>query len=197
MIEIRFHGRGGQGAVLASQILARAAHSEGFFVQAFPDFGVERRGAPVAAFARLSRKPIRIRTKIYSPHFAVVFDHALLRFVEITDGIQPGGGLLINAPDDVAKDLPEGPWKVAVVDASSIASSHGIGAPASPIVNTTVLGAFAAFSRIVSVESVCEAIRESFPKGADRNVAAAREAADRVRKIPSFGESCLQRMFND
>ena len=94
--EIRFHGRGGQGAVTAADILAVASFKDGKFCQAFPVFGTERRGAPVAAFVRISDSFIRIRSQIYSPDYVVVQDSSLIDVIDVADGLVPGGIILIN-----------------------------------------------------------------------------------------------------
>ena len=98
MIEIRIHGRGGQGAVVASQIIAEAAFREGMHVQAFPSFGSERRGAPVAAFVRLDREPVLIRTEIYEPDGLIVLDQSLItqKLVDVTQGVKEGAWVLIQ-----------------------------------------------------------------------------------------------------
>ncbi|MCK5562096.1 MAG: 2-oxoacid:acceptor oxidoreductase family protein, partial [Thermoplasmata archaeon] len=106
MIEIRFHGRGGQGAVVASNILAEAAFREGKDVQAFPYFGVERRGAPVTAFTKIDEKPIRVRSQIYEPDHVIVLDQSLLRSIDVAQGIKPGGLILVNidkTPGEIRK----------------------------------------------------------------------------------------------
>ncbi|MFA5558435.1 MAG: 2-oxoacid:acceptor oxidoreductase family protein, partial [Methanofastidiosum sp.] len=100
MIEIRFHGRGGQGAVVASTILADAAFREGKYVQAFPYFGVERRGAPVTSFTRIDKNPIKIRSQVYTPNYIVVLDPTLMEVTEITSGLSEGGVVLINSDKD-------------------------------------------------------------------------------------------------
>src|SRR5512135_2441818 len=100
MIEIRFHGRGGQGAVIASKILASALFKEGKFAQAFPAFGAERRGAPVMAFTRFDQKAISRRSIVYEPDHVVVLDEPILDVVDVTSGLKEGGWILINSPRD-------------------------------------------------------------------------------------------------
>ena len=97
MIEIRFHGRGGQGAVLASEMLAQAAFLDGKVPQSFPFFGVERRGAPVTAYARIDEKLISVRTSITAPDIVVVLDPGLLKTQPVADGLKPGGLVLVNS----------------------------------------------------------------------------------------------------
>ncbi len=181
MIEVRIHGRGGQGAVVASKMLAEAVAREGNYVQSFPEFGVERRGAPVTAFTRIDDKPILIRSKIYEPDHLVVLEPTLLIAINVFSGLKPGGWVLINSTKD-PKDVeaPEN-VKVATVDANTIAVKHGLGTKESPIVNTSILGAFARVTGIVGLEALLEAIREEAPVKKEENVAAAREAYEMVK----------------
>ena len=182
MRELRIHGRGGQGAVIASKLLASALFLEGRSVQSFPAFGVERRGAPVTAFLRVSDRPILLRCEITEPEDLIVLDPTLIGAVDVTTGLKSGGGILINsesAPEALG-DLAAR-YRVATVDASAIARSHGLGSRTQPIVNTAILGAFARFSGLVSLESVCRAIAEEIAIRPEANIAAAREAAAAVR----------------
>jgi len=181
MIEVRFHGRGGQGAVIASEVLAAAAFREGRYVQAFPSFGVERRGAPVMAFTRIADRPIRLRCQIYEPDHIVVLDPTLLEAVDVTAGLKEGGWVIINSErEPAAFNLPKG-FRVATVDANSIAIKHKLGPKSAPIVNTAILGAFAKATGIVGLEALAEAVRETVPFNPEGNVAAACEAYLEVR----------------
>jgi 2-oxoisovalerate ferredoxin oxidoreductase gamma subunit len=121
MIEIRTHGRGGQGAVIASEILAEAFFREKKFVQAFPAFGVERRGAPVVSFTRISEGEIRERCEIYEPDHLIVLDPVLLDTVNITAGLKEGGWIIINTNRDLQSRGPLEKFRVATVDANTIA----------------------------------------------------------------------------
>jgi pyruvate ferredoxin oxidoreductase gamma subunit/2-oxoisovalerate ferredoxin oxidoreductase gamma subunit len=183
MREIRFHGRGGQGTVVASQILAAALFREGKQVQSFPAFGVERRGAPVTAFLRMADSPILLRCEIREPDDLVVLDPTLITATDVTAGLKPGGTILINSASspDHYTDLTRR-FRVATVDASDIATGHGLGSRTQPIVNTAILGAFAVWSGWVALESICAAILEEVPKRPEANVAAAREAAAALRR---------------
>jgi 2-oxoacid:acceptor oxidoreductase gamma subunit (pyruvate/2-ketoisovalerate family) len=176
MFEIRFHGRGGQGAVVASSVLASAFFKEGKFVQAFPSFGAERRGAPVTAFTRIDDREISIRFGIYSPDCLVILDATLAKKSGITSGLKDGHWIIINSdrPPEDFRFLGEYP--VATIDASSIARKYKLGSPSVPIINTTILGAFAKVTGTVKIESVLEAIRESAPSKPEENARAAREA---------------------
>jgi 2-oxoacid:acceptor oxidoreductase gamma subunit (pyruvate/2-ketoisovalerate family) len=185
MIEIRFHGRGGQGTVIASEILASAFFKEGSHVQAFPTFGVERRGAPVAAFLRIDDRPIRLRCQIQEPDHVIILDPTLIPVVDVSAGLEANGWILINtdrAPQHFSR-FSAGGWRVAVVDASSIALEYHLGNRTNPIVNTAILGAFASVTRLVGVDPVLQAIREIVPARINDNVRAARAAADAVRAI--------------
>ncbi len=181
MIEIRIHGRGGQGAVIASKVLAVAVFKEGRYVQSFPAFGVERRGAPVVAFTRASEGEIRERCQIYEPDHIVVLDPTLLEAVDVTAGLKDGGWIIINSEQGPATfDLPA-KYRVATIDAQSIAIKYRLGPKSAPIVNTAILGAFAKATGIVSLEALAEAVRESVPLKLEENVAATREAYLEVR----------------
>jgi pyruvate ferredoxin oxidoreductase gamma subunit/2-oxoisovalerate ferredoxin oxidoreductase gamma subunit len=180
MIEIRIHGRGGQGAVVASQIVARAAFHKGLYVQAFPQFGVERRGAPVLAFARLSEEPIRIRSQVYSPHHTMILDQALMEHVDVTAGLQPEGWIVINSAKPPQSFALSENWNVATVDATMIAAGNGIGTQTQPIVNTTMVGALVRVTGVVGLEDLEHAIAETIPKRAEANQKATREAFEKV-----------------
>jgi 2-oxoacid:acceptor oxidoreductase gamma subunit (pyruvate/2-ketoisovalerate family) len=181
MRELRIHGRGGQGAVIASKILAVALFREGRWVQSFPAFGVERRGAPVTAFLRIAETPIQLRCEIVAPDDLIVLDHTLLAGVDITGGLKPGGSILINSPLAPETYAKLGDFRVATVDASALALKHGLGSKTQPIVNTAIVGAWAALSGLVSPEAVCAAIAEEVPLHFEANMAAAREAAEQVQ----------------
>ncbi|MBU2648809.1 2-oxoacid:acceptor oxidoreductase family protein [bacterium] len=173
MIEIRLHGRGGQGAVIASKILAVAMFGEGNYVQAFPKFGVERRGAPVEAFLRLDKDKILIRSDIDKPDHVIVLDHTLIDVVHVTAGLAENGWILINTdlkPIDV-ENLKQ--FRVACINASRIAADLHLGSRSAPIVNTAICGAFARCTGLVKLESVCEAIKEEVPTKAAENIQAA------------------------
>lgn len=184
MIEIRFHGRGGQGAVIGGKILAVAIFSEGKFVQAFPTFGVERRGAPVAAFVRVDDERIDLRSQIYNPDHLIILDPTLLNDPSTFQGFKKDGWILINTKADLEKisKFPKlADVKIAAVDASGIASRNHLGSPSSPIVNTAILGAFCRITGICSIDSICGAIKNGVPTKPEANIKAAREAYDEVK----------------
>lgn len=189
MIEIRIHGRGGQGAVIASQILAEAAFREGKHVQAFPSFGSERRGAPVAAFVRIDEQPILVRTEIYNPDGLVVLDESLIsqKLVDVTHGLKTGGWILINSPHGPEAYAELGDFRIATVDASHIAVKHHLGSITAPIVNTAICGAVAAVTGLFSLDNLADAIRAHVPIKPEENVQAALEAAEAVREPVAEG----------
>lgn len=181
MIEIRFHGRGGQGAVIASNMLAEAAFSEGRHVQSFPHFGVERRGAPVAAFARISDAYIRRRHRIHNPDCVVVLDPTLIDTVDVISGLKERGLILINSDKPPGNFNFKNRFRVATVNASEIARQNGLGGKAAPIVNTAMLGALSRFTKFIKIESIFGAIKESAPLKKEENLNAAKEAYEKVR----------------
>ncbi|MEM2937174.1 MAG: 2-oxoacid:acceptor oxidoreductase family protein [Candidatus Bathyarchaeia archaeon] len=180
LFEVRWHGRGGQGAWTASELLARAAVYEGKHVQSFPEFGPERMGAPVAAFTRISTEPIRVHCAVYEPDAVVVLDATLLKTVPVTEGLAKEGILLINSkesPIEVKKLLKEDKGKVWTVPATEIAIKF-LGAP---ITSTAMLGALARVTGIVSLESIKRTIEERFRKDiAEKNFAVIKEAYEKV-----------------
>ncbi|HIH44798.1 MAG TPA: pyruvate ferredoxin oxidoreductase [Candidatus Methanoperedenaceae archaeon] len=162
MIEIRFHARGGQGAVTAARLLAQAAFMEGKHSTAIPFFGAERRGAPVVSFCRVSDEPIKISSAVCEPDFVVVFDARLIN-ADVIKGLKKDGTVIINSQVKVNGFIS--------VDASGIARSLGLVRDNIPMVNTAMLGALARFE-IVSLKSVKSAIKETFD---ERNAIAAEQ----------------------
>jgi len=158
---IRFHGRGGEGVVIAAELLAAAAFKEGKGVQSFPFFGGERRGAPVTAFVRVSDRPIRLRGPLYSPNYVVVLS-PFLPGVDVADGLKKTGLLLINGQGRRKRAEYEG-CRVVKVDATKIALKLGLVIAGFAVVNTIMVGALARATRIVTIESVQAAIRERWP----------------------------------
>jgi pyruvate ferredoxin oxidoreductase gamma subunit/2-oxoisovalerate ferredoxin oxidoreductase gamma subunit len=176
MIEIRFHGRGGQGAVTAANILAEAAFREGNDVQAFPYFGVERRGAPVTAFTKIDQKPIRVKSQIYEPDYVVVLAAQLVESIDVAEGLKPGGVVVINTnkPPEAYKQYIKG--KIATVDATEIAINNKLGTRTAPIVNTAILGGLAKVSGIVTIDSIKASILDKSPAKKQENAQAAVDA---------------------
>ncbi|MFO7963938.1 MAG: 2-oxoacid:acceptor oxidoreductase family protein [Desulfobacterales bacterium] len=181
MEEIRFHGRGGQGTVVAAMLLAKAFFRAGFEVQTFPLFGVERRGAPVEAYLRLDSQKILVRSNIYQPDHLVIMDRKLLKTVDVKAGLKPGGWILVNAPS-IAECTPvfDG-FRSAVVNAVEIAVHNGLGTRTHPMVNTAVIGAFAGLLEKPSLDDIAEAIREDIDVKTENNVKAAVEGFQRVQ----------------
>lgn len=184
MHEIRFHGRGGQGVVIVSKILGYAAFIEGNYVQCFPEFGVERRGAPVRAFLRVSGRMIYVRSSIEAPDFIVVLDPFLLRQEQTVSGASNSTCLLVNLRETgLAGDLPVGIKKIYGINGFDIAVKHGLGTSTTPLVNTAVAGAFARSSGLVQKKSLVKAIRKYSPASAKQNVSAALEAYENVTPL--------------
>lgn len=174
MIEIRIHGRGGQGAVTSAEMIALAAIEEQKYAQGFPSFGPERRGAPVVAFARVDEKPIRLRSKIYQPDVAVVLDPTLLKILDPSQGLKPGGLLIINTNKSIQQIKAEFGYqaRIATVDADLIAREElGL-----PITNTTMIGALVRATGLVQLDSLIRPLQHRFGKAGERNVKALRRA---------------------
>jgi 2-oxoacid:acceptor oxidoreductase gamma subunit (pyruvate/2-ketoisovalerate family) len=176
MVEIRFHGRGGQGTVVASKILADAIAKEGNWVQAYPEFGVERRGSPVVAFIRIDNKPIYDKSRIYAPDHVVVVDPTLVEAIDITEGLKPGGTIIINSDRKPEGFAFHGRFQVRTVNATEIAVKHKLGTLAAPIVNTAIAGAVIKILGLTKPESLAAAIREGITIKPEDNVQAAEEA---------------------
>jgi pyruvate ferredoxin oxidoreductase gamma subunit len=180
VFEVRFHGRGGQGAVTAADLLALAAFEEGRYAQSFPSFGSERTGAPVVSYCRLGDREIRTRQPVVTPDCVVVIDPTLVHQVDLLAGLGPGGYLLVNSSRTL-EELGLGsllerhrPERLLTVPATEIAQRQ-IGRP---LPNAALLGGFAALTSQVGVDSIGAALRERFgrsPSLAERNVAAATE----------------------
>ncbi|MGE5242840.1 MAG: 2-oxoacid:acceptor oxidoreductase family protein [Betaproteobacteria bacterium] len=184
MLAIRCHGRGGQGAVIASKLLAAALFREGWYVQAFPSFGAERTGAPVAAFLRADHRPIVVHSQVYDPDHVLVLDPLLISAIDVTAGLKPAGTILVNSTRPAADlGLPAG-LAVTTCDATGIALAHGLGTRANPIVNTAMVGAFAALTGLVSLDSLLAVIPDLVPVKADANRAAAQDAYAAVAEPP-------------
>jgi 2-oxoacid:acceptor oxidoreductase gamma subunit (pyruvate/2-ketoisovalerate family) len=183
ILEFRWHGRGGQGAWTASELLARTAIYEGKFIQSFPEFGPERMGAPVTAFTRISTEPIRIHCAVYDPDVVVVLDSTLLKSVPVTAGIDSEDDLIIinsnDAPAKVRNDLKVKMGKVWTIPATELA----LKTLGSPITNTAMLGAVARATAVVTMAGIEKTVKERFRADlADKNLAAIRRAYEEVKK---------------
>jgi pyruvate ferredoxin oxidoreductase gamma subunit len=179
MIEIRIHGRGGQGSVTAAELLAVAAFDDGREAQAFPAFGVERRGAPVQAFCRISEKPIRRRSQIYSPDYVIVQDPTLMDTVDVLSGLKADGTVLINTEHPASELELKTEARVVTFPATQIALEE-LGRP---IMNTAIMGAFAGVSGAISFDAIERSIRHRFGDDlGEKNVRAARRAYDLMKE---------------
>ncbi|MEJ5999291.1 2-oxoacid:acceptor oxidoreductase family protein [Paucibacter soli] len=186
MLQIRIHGRGGQGVVTAAELLSLAAFEQGRHAQAFPSFGSERTGAPVVAFCRIAEREIRLREPILAPDVLIVQDPTLLHQVDVFQGLKPDGYVLINSRrsfDELGLAEVAARFlfheRLTTVPATEIALKH-LGRP---LPNAVLLGGFAALSGLVSLAAVSHAIRDKFSgKLADANIAAAAEAFEFVRQ---------------
>jgi len=183
MQEIRFHGRGGQGTVVASILLAKAFFKAGHYVQTFPLFGVERRGAPVEAYLRLDKQKILTRNNVYTPDHVVVQDAQLLLGVDVTKGLRPGGWILLNAAGPPEKlDVFSG-FRFAFVDAIHIAVRCDLGTRTHPMINTAMIGAFARIMEMPPLEIIAEAIQAEISTKPDNNIRALKEAYEQVNIV--------------
>jgi len=178
MIEIRLHGRGGQGAVVGANILAEAAMKEGKYVQAFPLFGAERRGAPVQAFLRVDTKYIYMKDVVEKPDHVIVLDARLIKTkaAQVDKGLKTGGWILINSAEEPQAFDFSPDFSVVTIDASSIALKHKLGSAQAPIVNTAIIGGFAKLTGLVSLDALLHAVEAEVPVKKEANVAAAKEA---------------------
>jgi pyruvate ferredoxin oxidoreductase gamma subunit len=182
MIEIRWHGRGGQGAKTAALLLADAAFETGLYVQGFPEYGPERMGAPITAYNRLSPTPIRVHSNIYEPDMVVVVDETLLKTVDVTAGLKKGGKLLVNSnsdPKEVLAAFPEVDAEIYVIDAIDI-SIRTIGRN---IPNTPLLSAVVRLTDVMKEEEFITNMKTAFaekfaskPELIEGNMAAVTEA---------------------
>ncbi|MEW6658873.1 MAG: pyruvate ferredoxin oxidoreductase subunit gamma [Thermodesulfobacteriota bacterium] len=179
MIEIRIHGRGGQGNVAAAELLANAAFRDGKYAQAFPSFGAERVGAPVQAFVRIDDKKIRTREEVREPDYLIVQDQYLIDTVPVLDGLKEGGLVLINAEKNPEELRLKTTARVETIPATEIA----LEIVGRPIPNAIMIGAFCSITGLVSLDAVQEAIMEKFPgKVGENNVAALERAHEIIQK---------------
>ncbi len=158
LTEIRWHGRGGQGAVTASEILAEAALHEGKYFQAFPDYGPERMGAPIRAYTRISTAPIRQHCQVTQPDVVVVLDPTLIKVIDFTDGLKDDGVVIVNtkqSPSELRKEISFDHGRLFIVDATRIAmETIGKNFP-----NTPIVGALVKATGVVGKDAVLEEIK--------------------------------------
>jgi pyruvate ferredoxin oxidoreductase gamma subunit len=188
LTEIRWHGRGGQGAKTASLLLADAAFNTGNFVQGFPEYGPERMGAPITAYNRISSKPLRVHSNIYEPDFVVVVDETLLSTVDVTAGLKPEGAIIINSPksvEEIKSKIKNYDGRIFTIDARKISEETlGRNFP-----NTPMLGAVVTVSRVMEEDAFLSAMEGSFnhkfatkPEVINGNMAALKKAMQEVAK---------------
>jgi pyruvate ferredoxin oxidoreductase gamma subunit len=185
LVEIRWHGRGGQGAVTAAKLVAEAALEQGKCFQAAPEYGAERQGAPIVAYTRIADEPITIHCAISEPDIVMVLDDTLLAAVNVADGLKPGGTIIVNttkSPESIKAKLGLGDAKVVTVDATGIA----VDTIKRPIPNTPMLGALCAAGDIMDVQLVMDHVKKSLGKKfsdevVEGNVAAVRRACEEAK----------------
>ena len=183
LVEIRWHGRGGQGAVTSAELVAQAAISEGKYAQAFPSFSPERRGAPVLAFNRINEsKPIRTRAEVEEPDIVIVLDTTLMSIIEVTSGIKDKGIIIVNTKKSAEQIKADFNilGSIAIIDANKIALEE----LRVPIVNTTMIGALIKTTGIIGLEAMREPLEKRFGKLAERNI----KAMERAYKETVIGE---------
>jgi len=189
MLQIRIHGRGGQGAVVASQILSYAFFLQGGYAQSFPTFGAERRGAPVAAFVRASDDFIDLRCQVTRPSHVLVLSGKQAESVDVTSGLEEQGLLLINShkPAEYFRFLENG-HTIRIVDITGIALRHGLGSESMPMVNVPILGAFARISGLLDLHSLENALPRFVPAKLEGNRAALREAWETAESLETAAQ---------
>ncbi|MEM2110964.1 MAG: 2-oxoacid:acceptor oxidoreductase family protein [Candidatus Bathyarchaeia archaeon] len=176
LVEVRWHGRGGQGIVTVSRMLAYAALLDGMYVQAFPEFGPERRGAPVTGYTRISDEPISIHSQIYNPNIVVIVDPTLIGKIDLTKGLVPNGIVVANtekSPRELKKEIKIEKAKVYTVNAVRIA----LDVLGRPIYNTAMLGALVKAVPVTKMDSLIKVVLERFPGAVgEKNVAVVKRA---------------------
>ncbi len=185
LIEVRWHGRGGQGAKTASQLLAGAALDEKMYIQAFSEYGPERMGAPMQSFTRISKEPIKIHCHVTNPEVVVVLDPTLLKTVDVTGGLSQDGTLLVNtdkSPADVRKELSLKGSKIYTVDATQIA----LDCLGRAIPNTPMMGALVKVTSLIELQNLTKGLKKKFskkfkPEIVEGNIKAIEKAYEEVK----------------
>jgi 2-oxoacid:acceptor oxidoreductase gamma subunit (pyruvate/2-ketoisovalerate family) len=183
MIEIKFRGRGGQGAVIASEILGKAFFLEGKYPQCFSLFGGERRGAPVVGFLRVDEEPILLKCQIYHPDQMIVFDYSLIDEMEILRELNPDGSILINTHQEIDFFGKLRKFRIGLIDAGAIARSLGLGGT----FNMAMLGAYVRFSNLIPLKTLTETVKAMVPAKREENVEAVKEAYNQVKIYEAEG----------
>ncbi|HMK52312.1 MAG TPA: 2-oxoacid:acceptor oxidoreductase family protein, partial [Thermodesulfobacteriota bacterium] len=182
MIEIRIHGAGGQGAVVAAKLLADAAAKSGYKSQCFSSYGFERRGGNVESYVRISEKDIAIHSKLYEPDYIVLMEESLTKNPQVISGLKQGGGVLINSSKQPEYFSSLGDYTIVTINANAIARRQGLTlATGMPVINTVILGSMVAMIPGIELDSLSEAIREGKIPSAEKNVEAAREGYDKTK----------------
>ncbi|MGZ6230251.1 MAG: 2-oxoacid:acceptor oxidoreductase family protein [Syntrophales bacterium] len=177
MIEIRIHGTGGQGVVVAAKLLADAAAKSGYKSQCFSAYGVERRGGSVESYVRISDKDIAIHSKLYEPDYIVLMEETFAKNPQMMSGLKEKGGVLINSSKQPEYFSSLGDYRIVTIDGNAIARKRGLTlATGMPVINTVILGSMVAMIPMVELDSLSEAIREGKIPSAEKNVEAAQEA---------------------
>src|SRR3990172_11423423 len=182
-VELRFHGRAGQGIVTASRLLSSAFLAEGKYPQSVPLYGPQRRGAPVTVFLRVGHEKIRLRSWIENPHCVVVLDQSLVDIVNVTNGLRPGGTILLNSGEGGDRFGFDRQFCVAAVPADDLAYAFGLGEAPYPNINTLMLAAFSKITGWVSLDSILTAAKDAFPPEDDRLEQAMRQAYECTRVL--------------
>ena len=186
MVEIRWHGRGGQGAKTASLLLADVAFSSGMYVQGFPEYGPERMGAPITAYNRVGNEPIRVHSNIYEPNFVVVVDETLIKAIEVEKGLKEGGAIIVNSersPEELRAELRGYTGRLYTCNARKI-SEECLG---KYFPNTPMLGAVVKVSELIPEAEFIKNMEESFkhkfstkPQVLEGNMCALKRSMDEV-----------------
>lgn len=183
MMEVRIHGRGGQGSFLAAWLLAQAGLHRGMVVHACPEMAVERHGAPATAWVRMDDRRVSLLGPVTRPTHVVVMDPGLLTLVPVTAGLEPGATVLVNSPSPPGLDLLDGPWRLAWVDASRIAAQQGLGGAWTPQPAAPLLGAFVAVTGLVPERDLRAIVSAAFPGDEDRHRRAVEEGFLEARLV--------------
>lgn len=189
LYEIRWHGRGGQGAITAAKIMAQAAYLDGYQgVTAAPSFGAERRGAPVSASTRISPEPVMVMSQVEEPDVVVVLDHTLLEDQDVTSGLRREGWLVVNSRQSPKELNIKGDFNIATADATRVCRDLGLIIAGLTVVNTAILGAFVRATEMVDMASIEKVIRKRFSNSAiiDINLAAIRKTYE-ITKVERIG----------